>query len=258
MIHTMKKQKEAVLTVRKCQRNWDESKSIPQEHIDHLIYLATNCPSKQDEIRFGLCVVTNSEIRKIIYDDYIWGSHRFGNDAGRNTQMGAQALFIFAKVNPSDFEHDTIGITVSDVVSNDFDYRSDINFDRDIGISMGIVSFAAAQLGYKTGFNTNLYYNKYSGEDWRNLLGIKDVSWDPQVILGIGHPDESLAWFQSRDIEYLQADPREENLDYENTLNQYKGIRKKWTDIDIREFGPLSHDTKENPIPKGIPLKIIV
>jgi hypothetical protein len=257
----LEKQKQDVLTIRKCQRNWDKEKVFPKSHVEHLLYLATNSPSKQDEIRFGLCVVTNEEIRNKIYDDYVWGYHRHGNDAGRNTQMGAHVLFIYARIRPSDFNRDTIGIDVTDdenLVSEGFEYRSDINFDRDIGLSMGIVSFAAAQLGYKTGFNTNLYYNKYTSEDWRELLGIEDESWEPEVVLGIGFPDESLEWYQSRDIEYLEADPREKNIDYENTLNDYKGIRKKCTDITIREFGPQSHDFYTNKSrPKGIPFKWI-
>ena len=31
-------EKQAVDNARRCQRNWDHSKSIPEEHIDHWIY----------------------------------------------------------------------------------------------------------------------------------------------------------------------------------------------------------------------------
>lgn len=253
----LEKQKQAVLTVRKCQRNWDLNKTIPQEHVDHLVYLATNSPSKQDEIRFGLCVITNPDIRKILYDDYCWGYHRNGNDAGRNNQMGGQLLFVYAKIKESDFGRDTIGITVSESISKEFDERTNINRERDIGLSMGIVSFAAAQLGYKTGFNTNLFYNKHSPKDWRRILDIDDPTWHPQVVLSIGYPDETLTWYQSRDLEYLEADPREPDLENDVTLEHYKGIRKKWTDVTVKTFGPISHDLNGNPRPKGVPLKII-
>jgi len=250
----LKQQKEAVLTVRKCQRNWDLSKTIPQEHIDHWTYLATNSPSKQDESRFGLCVITRKDILEKIYDDFAWGSHRFGNDAGRNTQMGANALFVFAEIDASDDEYDTDGISQNhDVISDEFDLRTNFNFNRDIGLAMGIVSFSAAQLGNKTGFCTNVIYNNYTFKDWRKLLGIPlEQKWDPTVVLGIGYPDESLDWYQSRDQEYLEADPREPNLDNITVLEKYKGIRKKWTDEPLREFGPISHNRHGEVMPKKI------
>lgn len=258
-MNNLDKEKNAVQTVRKCQRNWDLSKTIPQAHIDHWIYLATNSPSKQDEARFGLCVVTNKEIREKIYDDFIWGSHRFGNDAGRNTQAGANALFIFAEIEATDDEYDTDGINQNhDVVSDEFDLRTSLNFNRDIGLAMGIISFSAAQMGYRTGFNTNLYYNKHTTEDWKKLLGIPvETVWKPAVILGIGYPDPNLEWFQSNDLEYLEADPREKFLDDHTVLDEYKGIRKKWTDITIREFGPISHSIDNDPKSKKVPLVVL-
>ena len=255
----LEQQKQAVLTTRRCQRNWNRDKTIPQEHIDHWIYLATNSPSKQDEARFGLCVITKPEIIDKIYDDFAWGSHRFGNDAGRNTQMGANALFVFAEIDASDSEYDSDGINQNhEVTSEGFDLRTNLNFNRDIGLAMGIVSFSAAQLGYSTGFCTNVVYNKHTFEDWKQLLGMPlDKKWNPTVVLGIGYPDETLDWFQSRDLEYLEADPREPNLDNITVLEKYKGIRKKWTDEPLREFGPISHDYRGNPKPKGIPLTVI-
>jgi hypothetical protein len=255
----LEQQKQAVLTTRRCQRNWDRSKTIPQEHIDHWIYLATNSPSKQDEARFGLCVITKPGIIDTIYDDFAWGSHRFGNDAGRNTQMGANALFVFAEIDASDDEYDTDGISQNhNMVSEGFEHRTNLNFNRDIGLAMGIVSFSAAQLGYKTGFCTNVIYNKHTHDDWKDMLGIsQDTVWNPTVVLSIGYPDESLDWFQSRDLEYLEADPREGDLDKITVLEKYKGIKKKWTDEPIREFGPISHDHKGNPKPKRVPLTVI-
>lgn len=264
MIRDLETQKKAVQTVRKCQRNWDLNHTIPKEHIDHWTYLATNSPSKQDEARYGVCVVTNKALREKIYDDYVWGSHRFGNDAGRNTQAGANALFIFGEAEPTDEEFDTDGISQDrSHVSKGFEYRMEINRNRDIGLAMGIVSFSAAQLGYRTGFNTNLYYNKHTQKDWRRMLDIpEETKFKPLVILGIGYPDPSLEWFQTRDIEYLEADPREGDLKDITTLEKYKGIRKKWDDKGIhemkgiREFGPLSHSIDDEPYPKKVFLAV--
>ena len=60
-------EKQAVDNARRCQRNWDHSKSIPEEHIDHWIYLATHAPSKQDESFFDLYVLTDREKIDYLY-----------------------------------------------------------------------------------------------------------------------------------------------------------------------------------------------
>ena len=36
-------------TIRRCQRNWDVTKKIPNEHIQKLSHIAKYAPSKQDE-----------------------------------------------------------------------------------------------------------------------------------------------------------------------------------------------------------------
>ena len=66
-------EKQAVDNARRCQRNWDHSKSIPEEHIDHWIYLATHAPSKQDESFFDLYVLTDREKIDYLYKDHTWG-----------------------------------------------------------------------------------------------------------------------------------------------------------------------------------------
>ena len=58
---SLQNEKQIIDTIRRCQRNWDHSKSIPDEHIDHWVYIAQNSPSKQDESYFNLYVITNKE-----------------------------------------------------------------------------------------------------------------------------------------------------------------------------------------------------
>ena len=43
------KEKNYILKSQKCQRNWDLSKKIPEEHINYFLCLAQNAPSKQHE-----------------------------------------------------------------------------------------------------------------------------------------------------------------------------------------------------------------
>ena len=51
----------------KTQRNYDLSKSIPQEDLDTLIY-TINSPSKQNETHFKLKVYTDPNLIRKIYD----------------------------------------------------------------------------------------------------------------------------------------------------------------------------------------------
>ena len=46
---SLENEKQIIDTIRRCQRNWDHSRSIPDEHLEHWIYIAQNSPSKQDE-----------------------------------------------------------------------------------------------------------------------------------------------------------------------------------------------------------------
>ena len=60
--------KDAVDITQRAQRNYDLSKSIPQEDLDTLIYTAINSPSKQNETHFKLKVYTDPNLIHNIYD----------------------------------------------------------------------------------------------------------------------------------------------------------------------------------------------
>jgi hypothetical protein len=258
----LERQRQAVQITRQCQRNWNLDKIISRDHIDHWIHLATHAPSKQDEITFQLCVITNHDILKEIYQNHAWGYHWSGNNTAlRNTQMGANCLFIWGHHNPSDIKGDHHGILEhSEIVENDFDLRQLENVERSIGMSSGIVSFSAAMLGYKTGFCRNFFYDAQSTKSkWKQLLGYdKDSDFFPKVGLGIGYPDSELEYYQTKDLEYLVADPRETDLESKGCLEDYNGIIKKINDREIFNFGPISTDpSTKQPVVKQVLFKII-
>jgi hypothetical protein len=62
------KEKQIIDTIRRCQRNWDHSKCIPEEHINHWIYIATNAPSKQDVSYYNLYCITDKEKIQLLLD----------------------------------------------------------------------------------------------------------------------------------------------------------------------------------------------
>ena len=58
--------KKAIHKSQHVQRNWDLTKSIPQEDLDTLIHVAVNSPSKQNETHYSLHVYTDQTIIKQI------------------------------------------------------------------------------------------------------------------------------------------------------------------------------------------------
>ena len=166
-------EKQAVDNARRCQRNWDHSKSIPEEHIDHWIYLATHAPSKQDESFFDLYVLTDREKIDYLYKDHTWGFTLLPgikDYVGRNPQMDANILFVFnRKVDEEDIRNNEKDGSVRDPNASS---RWDNAFTS-IGIASGIVAFSANMMGYTTGYGKNFGYveePKYSQHVWGEVL----------------------------------------------------------------------------------------
>jgi len=244
----IKKLIEAMHVSRRCQRNWT-SQNIDEETINGLIEIAINAPSKQNEVHFALAVVTNKDILKDIYDDFVWGFHAYDyNSAMRNTQMGAPALFIYGYTTQTDIHGDSHGNVTSNVVSIGFEDRMDLAAERSIGISSGQLVLAANMLGLKTGFCQNLYYNDKEEQDWKDVLQLsKGIDFCPSLAVGIGYPDTSLEWYETTDLEYLVATKKEKNL-RENTVLDYASTdRRILKDRKVFKFGPKS--TKEKNVP---------
>jgi hypothetical protein len=206
---SLEKEKQIIDTIRRCQRNWDHSKSIPTEHIDHWIYIAQHAPSKQDESYFNLYVITDKEKINFL-SNHTWG-HTMeiapGNFTGvtRNTQMFANAYFLFAfKLPPTIREIKPDG-RFYDQAGMDFDERKRNGYVA-VGIAAGLIAQSAADLGYKTGFNTNHNSHERGAPDqaavWYKTLGI-DSSEIIVVGLGIGYPEEGKARNEHNETEFL-------------------------------------------------------
>lgn len=206
---SLQNEKQIIDTIRRCQRNWDHSKSIPDEHIDHWVYIAQHSPSKQDESYFNLYVITNKEKIDLL-SNHTWG-HTMeiapGNYTGvtRNTQMFANAYFLFTfklphtirEIKPDGRQFDQTGL--------DFEGRKKNGYLA-IGIAAGLIARSAAELGYKTGFNSNHNSHQQGGPDqmavWYKTLGIES-SENIIVGLGIGYPEEGKARNDHNETEFL-------------------------------------------------------
>jgi len=195
-------EKKIIDTIRQCQRNWDLTKRIPQEHIDHWIYIATHSPSKQDEAYYNLYVITNIEKIKLLLD-HTWG-HTFEIAPGnykaftRQPQMGANAYFLFGlkdlkKIAPLTKEQYPDG-----TLFKPEDPRRTKNKYVSLGIAVGLIAQSAARLGYKVGFNTN----HCDQNIWKKELQIPE-SEEIYTGIGIGYPQEGRERNETDETEYM-------------------------------------------------------
>jgi nitroreductase len=191
----------AVDSSQKAQRNYDLTKSIPQEDLDTLIHAAVNSPSKQNETHYSLHVYTDQNIIRQIYNHTkkftmirdqqdedesfkIENNIFIQNDAKSvtNSQIYANALFVYveeqgdargsqhraAKENPNS--------TAAKVYNEQVAYS--------MGISIGELILSAGLLGYATGICSAL--------DTRPIRDILGVKQNPKLLVGVGIPNSQL------------------------------------------------------------------
>lgn len=245
-------QKTYVEKIKRCQRNWDKTFVIPTEHIDHFVYLATNTPTKQHEAYFNLYVITNRQLLDELVE-YTWGfTFPINNDTPtsevpsctRNPQMAASAYLLWTAKFPEtirNYERD------GTQKNNNHSNRRD-NALTSIGISMGVVAFSAASLGYNTGFNKNHTKPKH-GNYWYNKLGItkkEEIAFG----LGIGVGKKNYNWNDTDEHELLVGWPDPEKIDLNTTKTytynnknyvvrdnlKYPAFSLQYRDIEVKRF----------------------
>lgn len=157
-------------SVEPCQRNYDWDLPVPAEHVQYILDCASAMPTKQNIACYKIFASTNSEFNNKIFLQSFWDGDKFTHL--RNGQVNAPLLLIFCQ-----------------------NVDNDVHLDHDlyvnIGIAMGAASLAAAELGYKTGFN-----KCFKAEEISALIHSvtdKEIHGDyrcPILMLGIGHPKE--------------------------------------------------------------------
>ena len=231
--------------IRRCQRNWDHSKSIPREHIELLAEVAKHSPTKQDEAYFDVYVVTDRDLIEKLYEN----SHGFTTGVldGKkfqvwpNSQTRANLVFCWVSRQPTtmrnfyqddvDHEHFIPDETdVKDVDKTPGSPKDPSEWSRNventytsIGISTACVAQAAARLGYVTG------YNKNCGEfDELIELPLSDTVW-LRYTLSIGFPNEDKPHYvddEGRDFGSFSLTTERENKVVEVTYDENGNIKK--------------------------------
>lgn len=191
--------RKAVDSAQRAQRNYDLSKTIPQEDLDTLIYAAVNSPSKQNETHYSLQVFTNQDTIEQIHDktklfsllrdpsdkEGLFGLDDKGNfwqDKDRsvtNSQILANSVFVFVR-----HEGETRGGTNMLGKENPNSKAGQLyneNLSYSMGIAVGQLILTAGLLGYKTGICSAMDTRAI-----RDMLGLKQ---NPKLIVGVGYPN---------------------------------------------------------------------
>ena len=232
-------EKNIIDAIRKCQRNWDLSRDIPQDHIDHFISIAKTAPSKQDESYFNLYVITNKTLILELLD-FTWG-HTLELIPGlltgvtRNTQMGANSYFLFTAKPPID---------VREVENTGYNFRkADPRRKRNaylsIGIASALIARSAAELGYKTGFNSNHAY--HTEAPWREKLGIGEHE-EIVVGLGVGFPQPERERNEHDETEFLIGEDKITRYNTNDSTVMINGQEHPMPQIVYRTYSQIQKD----------------
>lgn len=145
----------AIIKSQHCQRNWDLSRSIPEDDIQLLVTAATNCPSKQNIAFYKLHFVTDRTLIEQIHEQtngFVVKLSPTHNEYTTNPQTLANLLIVFEKYTNLKDKYDQ---NRNDQTRNLATGIKDATHDRDrlisVGVAAGYVNLTANLLGYSTG-----------------------------------------------------------------------------------------------------------
>jgi nitroreductase len=197
------KLKKDIIISQHCQRNFDLTKTMPQEDIDTIIHSVTNCPSKQNLAFYDVVAIQD---RKIIEEIHEATLDRKGRRT--NPQVLGNLLLIFTERNIlSNFlEADNTvkteqsgnrGRLNKKMIRNAeiLEIANNINVEKNLkslktdadialGIASGYCTLVASQLGYRTGCSSCMDENKVA-----EILQTKAIYGKPKLLMGIGFND---------------------------------------------------------------------
>lgn len=176
---------EASQNAEHCQRNWNHTQPVPEEHVHALIDIATNMPTKSNDEFYRLVVSTDRDLNRKFYELAVDPDNE--QTIGRNAQVDAPVVFTW-------FELKKEGIGDWKNTQGFFDPWL-LNARTAMGISSGAVAFAANAMGYRTGYN-QCFDSKDIAELVTEVTGETDVDLfsKPHYQLGIGFPNKEHPW----------------------------------------------------------------
>jgi nitroreductase len=205
--------KKSITKSQHCQRNWDLTKQIPEQDLELLIHAATQCPSKQNMVFYGVHFITNREIIEKIHsytDGFLITTPNSKKTITTNTQTLANLLIVFEDINITEHLKNNPNLArspeskIAAVESDEIkleklqnNLKSDINYmgkfpqftvKKDMHMAMGIaagyVNLTANILGYSTGCCACM-------RDAQEISKLIGISGSPILLMGVGFKDYS-------------------------------------------------------------------
>jgi hypothetical protein len=181
--------KKAIIKSQHCQRNWDLTKSLPQEDVDLLVHSITQCPSKQNIAFYKAHFIQDRELIEQIHKLTRHNSRHPRYDTETNSQILANLVVVFEKNNfvPSLKTDIYRSEETNEILYNNKTVEEIAVLQRDaemaVGIAAGYANLTASILGYSTGCCAC-----FDGNGIKKLL---DLEEDPILLMGIGfkNPD---------------------------------------------------------------------
>ena len=194
-----------------CQRNWDLSEEIPQEHVDLIVEAVTQSPTRQNIPFYNVDVVTDRSLINSIHnnsaffkikqgmelaeysravvkgsDDWKSEKDEEGVITKTNPQVLAPLLLVFSANEETYYDNQ---------LRHGIDATERVKWEKDVSLSIGVASgFAkliSTQLGYVSGFCACY------GEEIDKLIGSS-----VRLFLGIGKPDKNKKYTESHIEEF--------------------------------------------------------
>jgi nitroreductase len=175
-----------------CQRNWDLSKSIPDEDMEVLITAATQCPSKQNIAFYKIHFITNRDIIESIHaktEGFTTSYNPY--KATTNSQTLANLLIVieqndFLESLKSDIHRsdESRRFLETGIVDKGAEYLWKRDTEMAVGIAAGYLNITASLMGYSTGCCAC-----FDGPAIKEILGLEK---EPVLLMGIGFKNPEL------------------------------------------------------------------
>ena len=182
--------KKAIIKSQHCQRNWDLTKSIPQEDLELLIHAVTQCPSKQNIAFYKAHFIQDRALIEEIHELTRHNSRHPRYDTETNSQILANLVVVFEKNNFVPLLKTDIyrSEETEDILSNNKKVKNITALQRDaemaVGIAAGYLNLTSSILGYSTGCCACFHEAEV-----KKLLNLEE---DPILLMGIGFKNSEL------------------------------------------------------------------
>lgn len=173
-----------------CQRNFDLSQQIPEEHLKLLETAITQCPSKQNVAHYKVHMITNREIIEQIVAATPVGKVDKPEELTTNSQLMANLVVVFESYFDMTKEEDKFrnDETTNLYVNGAEDQRMYNVLERDanvaVGIAAGYLNLTSSILGYRTGCCQCMDEDK--------ICKILNFKGRPLLAMGIGFNNEGM------------------------------------------------------------------